>query len=267
MRFRRTIAVLIVLLALRQAPLAQETGDGEQESPPRERGLFSYEAPVQKEPEEKRWFLTLSGWYERKTGNTDTLKTNGQADIIFDDNISEFRLGGRIFYGKNAGLVNEHKATGVAKFDHYFLPRFEMFIFSQSDYNIPAKLSYRNNSGVGVKFSFFRNAFWKVDVSAAPVYQYEDYETRDTREEFRWSLRYRVYITPAQPVAASFTAYYIPRMAGWADYRSILDSSISISVTKFIALKAGFLRNYNRNALPGTKRLDDTAYAQVSISL
>jgi hypothetical protein len=34
-----------------------------------------------------------------------------------------------------------------------------------------------------------------------------------------------------------------------------------------VALKAGFLRNYNRNALPGTRKLDDTAYAQVAVTL
>lgn len=267
MNGRGMIAVVLFLLALRQAPAAQETGDGEQETPPSLQSVFSYEEPVRKEPDDKRWFLTLSGWYERKTGNTDTLKTNGQTDIVFDDNISEFRMGGRIFYGENAGLVNEHKATGVVKYDHYFLPHFEMFIFSQSDYNVPAKLSLRNNSGAGIKFAFFRNAFWKMDISGAPVYQYEDYKTRDTREEIRCSLRYRVVVTPIRSVVLSFASFYIPRMTDWSAYRSVLDSTLSVSLTKIIALKAGFLRNYNSNALPGTRRLDDTAYAQVSLSL
>jgi hypothetical protein len=57
------------------------------------------------------------------------------------------------------------------KVDHYFLPRLELFIFSQSDYNV-RRNSLPNNSGAGVKLAFFRNAFWKMDASGAPVYQY-----------------------------------------------------------------------------------------------
>ncbi len=267
MRFSLTTAVILLFFALREIPLAQETGNGETETPPKERSIFSYEVPVQKKPEEKRWFLTLSGWYEHKTGNTETLKTNGQADIVFDDNISEFRLGGRIFYGGNAGQVNEHKAMGVVKYDHYIMPRFELFAFSQSEYNIPAKLSYRVNSGAGAKIELFRNAFWKMDISGAPIYQNEDYKTIRSGHEFRWSLRYRLRITPVEPVVFSFMTFFIPRMVDWADYRFVMDSFLTVSVTRIIALKAGFLRHYNRTALPGTRRLDDTAYAQVSISL
>ncbi len=259
--------MLILILALRDAPVAQETSDGEKETPPKEQSIFSYEEPVRKDFEGKRWFFTLSGWYERKTGNTDTYKTNGQADIVFDDNISEFHLSGRIFYGENSGLVNEHKAMGVVKYDHYIMPRFELFAFSQSEYNIPAKLSYRVNSGAGAKIEFFRNAFWKMDISGAPIYQNEDYKTIRSGHEFRWSLRYRLRITPVEPVVFSFTTFFIPRMVDRADYRFVMDSFLTVSVTKIIALKAGFLRHYNRNALTGTRRLDDTAYAQVSISL
>jgi hypothetical protein len=261
------IAMVLTMFAFWGSVYAQETGDGENETPPEKTNIFSYEEPVRKESEERRWFLTLSGWYERKTGNTDTLKTNGQVDLVFDDNISEFRVGGRIFYGENAGEVNEHRATSVIKYDHYFLPRLELFIFSQSDYNVPAKLSFRNNSGSGVKLTFFRNAFWKMDASGAPVYQYEDYETRENTDEFRWSFRYRVNVTPVSPVTLSLTAFYIPRMAGWRAYRSVLDATLAVSITKLVTLKAGFLRNYNRNALPGTRKLDDTAYAQVAVTL
>mgnify|MGYP005836942541 CR=1 FL=1 len=261
------IVLVLVMSASWGAVYAQETGDHENETPPKNASIFSYEEPTCKGPEERRWFFTLSGWYERKTGNTDTLKTNAQADLVFDDNISEFRAGGRLFYGENAGKVNEHRATGVIKFDHYFLPRLELFIFSQSDYNAPAKLSIRNNSGVGVKLTFFRNAFWKMDASGAPMYQYEDYQTRENTDEFRWSFRYRVNVTPFSPVTLSLTAFYIPRISGLRDYRSVLDATLAVSITKFVTLKAGFLRNYNRNALPGTRKLDDTAYAQLAIAL
>ena len=57
------------------------------------------------------------------------------------------------------------------------------------------------------------------------------------------------------------------RMAGWRAYRSVLDATLAVSITKLVTLKAGFLRNYNRNALPGTRKLDDTAYAQVAVTL
>lgn len=263
----RIIRAGFLLMAICGGAMAQEIGDGEKETPPIQASVFSYEEPVRKASEEKRWFLTLSGWYERKTGNTDTLKANAQADLVFDDNISEFRLGGRFFYGENAGEVNERKGTGVVKYDHYFLPRLEFFLFSQSDYNVPARLSFRNNSGAGIKLAIFRNAFWKLDASGAPVYQYEDYETKESTEELRWSLRFRVYMTPARPVVFSLAAFYIPRMMDREDYRSALDMTLTVSVSRFVALKAGFLRNYNSTALRNTKRLDDTAYGQVAITL
>lgn len=74
-------------------------------------------------------------------------------------------------------------------------------------------------------------------------------------------------ITPAQPVVVLCAAFYIPRMTDWAEYCFVMDSFITVSVTKLIALKTGFMHNYNKNAFPGTGRMDDTAYAQVSISL
>jgi len=230
-------------------------------------GIFSFEPGTKKGPDEKKWFFDLAGMYNRKKGNTDTLNENISTELQYDNNVTAFELGFRGFYGESSGVRNEKNGRGVIKLDHYIFPRIELFIFSQSEYNKPALLTYRNTSGGGAKFVFFKNYFWKVDLSGAPVYQYEDYENRNYTNELRWSIRFRINTTPLEWLKLNLTAFYIPEWNNPENYRTDFISSMTVYVAKHVSIKAGYIHGYNTDALPGTRKTDQTIYTQAGIHL
>ncbi len=264
----RLLLCIALLCALAGTAPAEENTEAAAEKPAVEKeSIFSYIAPRLKEADKKRWFYTLSGWYERKTGNTNTLRANGQTELLFSDTIAEFLISGRAFYGENRHEMNEDKRDGIIKYDRYLLPRLEFFTFSQSEYNKPARLAYRNNSGMGLKLVFVNNFFWKIDLSGAPLYQYEDFEDKDRTQQMRWSVRYRIHVTPVENVVYDFVCFYIPRVDDPEAYRFNLETVLKIKMATNLSFNAGYIYQYNRNAFPGTQRVDDTFYTQLSLNL
>jgi len=265
----KTLIVVLMLLVPVSAMVAQDAGDAKGETPAKEQEkiIFSYDAPVIKRPGEKRWFFTIGGMYNRKVGNTDTMTANLGTDLIFDNNVSELELLYTTFYGETRGKVIENKGAGSIKYDHYIFPRVEVFIFSRSEYSEAARLDFRNNSGLGAKYVIFKNYFWLMDISAAPVYQYEDYRDRNETYTYRWSFRYRLKITPYKDVTANYVSYYIPKVTDFEHYRLIIDAYLNVKILTNLSLKLGYNHLFNKNALPGTKRYDDTSYVQISLNL
>ena len=249
------------------AVAAQEEGQEVIDKPVEKPGIFSFQAKSPKGTDEKKWFFDLAGMYKRKTGNTDTLDENISTELKYDNNVTAFEIMFNAFYGESNGVRDEKSGKGVIKLDHYIIPRIELFIFSQSEYNKPALLTYRNNSGAGAKFVFFQNPFWKVDLSGAPVYQYEDYEDRNYTTEVRWSIRFRINMKPADWLKLDMTAFYVPEWNNAENYRTDISSSVTIFVVSHVSIKAGYIHEYNTNALPGTQKENKTTYVQAGIHL
>ncbi|TAL36264.1 MAG: DUF481 domain-containing protein [Spirochaetes bacterium] len=252
------IALLLAAAVVRPVS-AEESPGGE--------SIVSYVHPVKKEGEEKVWFLTLGGLYERKQGNTDTLRSNLLAEIKYDDELSSVIASYQGFYGTAHDKKNEDRGSGILRADRFAFSRVELFAFTWSEYNLPADLTHRNNSGAGLKFVLFRNYFWKMDLSGAPVYQFEKYRTREDTRTWRWSCRYRVLATPVKYTTLSFMFFYIPRIDQVSDHRTLVDAKLSVSVTRDISCALGYIRSYNSAPFPGTSGLDTNAYAQVALKL
>ena len=107
----------------------------------------------------------------------------------------------------------------------------------------------------------------KLDLSGAPVYQYEEYIGEDSTTDPRWSIRGRIRITPIKQLVFSYVYFYIPEIDDAKSYRLDLDTYVSMGISKYLSLKMGYLNKYNKNALLGTKKTDETYYAQLSVKL
>ena len=266
---KRGILILIVLFSLTgsnlfsQSELPEKTGEESSSF----WSFFSVIPAKEKGPDEKKWFFTIGGWYTKNIGNTDNMNTNMETAITYDNNISEFLISYMGFYGEAGGKINERKGSGIMKFDHFIVPRIEIFFFTLSEYNTPARLRHRNNSGAGLKFVFVKNQFMKLDLSGAPVYQYEEYIGEDSTTDPRWSIRGRIRITPIKQLVFSYVYFYIPEIDDAKTYRLDLDTYVSMGISKYLSLKVGYLNKYNKNALLGTKKTDETYYAQLSVKL
>ncbi len=229
--------------------------------------ILDYIPPKKKGPDEKIWSYSLGGFYARKLGNTDTLDTNLKTEFEIDDNISNFMINFSTFYGESDGEKDEKESSGIIKYDHYIIPRVELFAFSKSEYDEMALLQHRNNSGAGVKFIFIGNKFLKLDLSGAIIYQYENYETRRPDMEYRWSIRGRIKVSPVKGLVISCAYFYIPKISKYNRYRSDTDAYIKYKLHKYLSFKAGYLRNYNTDALEGTKKTDEKIYGEISIEI
>ncbi len=258
---------IVMLVFLASAARAEDSTGGAADKTPTRESIFSYVHPAQKKGDEKVWYLTLGGMYERKLGNTDTLRSNAAVELKFDDEISSMILTYQGFYGTANGVKNEDRGSAVARVDHYIQPRIEIFTYSWSEYNLMADLTHRNNTGAGVKLAILRNYFWRMDLSGAPVYQYEKYRTREDTRDWRWSIRYRALATPVKYTLLSFICFYIPKMNETRDHRVVIDSKLTVNITPELALSAGYIRNYNSNPYPGTKGLDTNLYSQAALKL
>jgi hypothetical protein len=265
------VTVMVILCCLGRL-MAQESGDRSAEAAKetveksRIADVFDCNSQVRKEADQKRWYYTFGGWYDNKTGNTELLRSNMQTELRFDDDIATFILSYMTFYTMINELEIENRGTGIVKFDYYILTRLELFVYSQSEFSNPQLLKYRNNTGAGAKFVFFRNPFWKMDASLAPIFQYEKYRSRDGRMDPRWSLRYRVLMTPFKQLTCTFVLFYIPKINNLNAYRFNTDTSAAVMILTNVSLKLGYMSQYNINALPGTKRLDETLYMQLQLN-
>lgn len=276
------LTILCTAVALTAAYAAEEGDEGEKAAALEQQEtvepefwstLFSLEEVREKAPDEKRWFFTLGAWYERKLGNTDTMRANGSVELEYMNGIAEFLLSWHQFYGEYQGKRNEERGSGVVKYDHYLVSLLEFFIFSQWEYNIITGLRIRGNSGTGLKLVFFRNKYWTTDFSAAPVFEYERYTTKSPRRGARASFRYRVKIHVYELLHLHCSVFYVPLIRNFREYRFNVDSDATINITRNadkkggLMLKGGYKRLYDTYALPEKKKLDEIIYAQLQLRL
>lgn len=230
--------------------------------------LFDTAARERKADGEKLWYFTLAGMYIRKNGNTDTLDSSLSSSVRYDDNIAEGILSYSGSYGETKSVRDENKGSVYAGLDWYLLSRFEIFFYSQSDYDRMTDLAYRNVSGAGGKLVFVRNRFWKADLSGAPVYQYEKYSGEGAGREWRWSVRGRITLAPESDLLRiQYVYFYIPSMEHPRGFRQSHDLSASLTPGKALLLKAGYRRDYDASVPEGKRKADSKYYAQAGLSL
>lgn len=236
--------------------------------------IFKYDQPVVKGENEKKTGLKVAGSYTEKQGNTDSTYTTYSCSLKYDDNIAEFKIYGFGSYGKLKGVVNENKGSVTVNFDYYLFWRVEFFSYSTSDYDRITELEHRNGSGCGLKYSIIRNKYLRMDISGAPIYQYEKYRHEEPDDTWRWSLRGRFEIFPfSEDFYIKYVVFYIPEMGNSKNYRTTQDVSVFKKLVGALGVSAGYRREYNtytREAFienPALKKTDSMTYIQAVLSL
>ena len=264
----KSLLSILFIFTLAGTVLTQETPPLQQEDPWYQK-IFSVRPLAEKKPDEKKWFLTLGGWYEQKTGNSETSRSRGTLDYTYNSGISSVSLASRIFYGKSAGIENENNAKATTRIDHYVHPRTEIFLIAINEYDRMAGIEYRTNNGGGAKFVFMHNDLLRSDVSLAPLFQYEKYLNNGDTMESRLSFRYRFTLNVWR-LTGTFVYFYIPRTTEWKDYRTELVSSLGIKLADLgltqkntLNLRADYIRKFNSRPPEGIKRFDDSLTLQI----
>jgi hypothetical protein len=236
--------------------------------------LLRYNEPVKKSDNEKKWFLNLTGGYTEKNGNTDSTNTTYSGSVQYDNYHTELKLNYSGSYGKFNGLVNENRGTTTGNFDYFIFWRIKFFSYSMSDFNKITLLEHRNGTGAGLKFYFIRNNYLLIDLSGAPILQYEKYEEKTAEKDWRWSIRWRAELFPFQDdFSVKYSIYYIPAISTNDNYRTIQDFYFFKKIAGPLGLRAGYRREFNtydKKAFeenPFLKKTDSTTYIQATLSL
>ena len=242
--------------------------------------LFSLDPLKKKGPDEKKITSSISAGLLKNFGNSDVFSINGSASFSYNNGITALNLFYETFYGENGSVLSEHKGQGIINLDHFVHPRIEIFIFSSGEYNEMSRLLFRNNTGAGAKLVIFRNRYWAPDISAAPVYQYEKYSAQKEEHEARASIRFRLKITPVDPLLLQFVTFYVPAFDDSENYRFNIDTFLQVKIATFtipgikdtdtgcgksgLYLIGGYKREFNNRVPDDTKKLDQTVYFRIS---
>jgi hypothetical protein len=268
---RSLVLPVIVIMIMPGMLLARDNEKpGEREKP----SVWTVEPLRVKGKDEKKWFFELSAGYGLKMGNTDTQDIDGSTSLEFNNGKTEFSVRSNIHYGETSGEITENNFHGNIMYDYYLVKRWEFFFFSSFEYDFVGGITFRNNTGAGIKFVIFKNWFWRMDVSGAPVFQYELQENDRELIDPRLSFRYRVKIRPVEILTFNYVMFYIPNMLDFTDYRYSVDTYLQLRVTEFksfpdtgLYINIGYKRKFDSDPPAGNEKGDNNFYVSLSVKL
>jgi len=273
MKSRNNKLFIVISILLLSLPIAADTVKDDGNSF-KLSDLFYYQKPVKKGDDEKKWSLNLSAGYTKNAGNTDLTSTTYGFFLKFNDNISVLKLNYYGSYGKLKETVIENKGTATLNYDYFLFWRIEFFSYTMSDYNKITLLTHRNGTGAGAKIFIIRNNYLLIDLSGAPIYQYEKYENQSPDEKWKWSIRGRAEIFPFDDsFSVKYCAFYIPSVKSKNNYRTTQDLSIYHKLIGSVSLKAGYRREFNTydkksfEENPSLKKVDSITYIQAGFNI
>lgn len=165
--------ILMFLLASGNS-FADEISSTKQSAEEQRESIFSYVQKV-KGTDERLWQFKTGGMYERHRGNTDTLNSDFITNFEYDDETLEVEFDFKGFYQKDAGEIKEKNWRVEFHLGYYLLQRLELTAYTISEYNRMALVDHRNYTCAGPKIIFFKNYFWKIDITGAPTRLYSQY--------------------------------------------------------------------------------------------
>lgn|GEM_PF-1063563 len=262
-------------LDTKEKVLQGDVKEGADESPQGEKkeSIFSYVQKV-KGPDERLWEFKAGGIYLLKEGNTDSLEWNAKAEFEFDNETLEVGIGFKYFYKKENGDLTERNWSGEVNLGYYLLQRLELTAFNLSEHDKKALLYYRNYTGFGPKIIFFKNYFWKIDITGAPTNLYEkyygfEYYRFGWERHWYWTSRFHARITPIEIIRLTYAFFHSFDMNNTSDYKYYHDVSAGITVVKHFELSAGYIYKFNNDPPPVglVKKTDSFTYVTVSLTL
>lgn len=229
--------------------------------------------PITLKPDtEKKWFFSVMTGYGLTAGNTGSHNADAGVAIEYENGLMALNVNADYHYGELAGVRSKNNFSGSVLYDYYLHRRWEIFVFTKCEFDSPASLIFRNNTGAGIKFVIFNNWFWKMDISAAPVFQYQvtNIESFDPRISFR----YRVNMTPWKILTVKAVLFFIPNMLNFANYRYEFEASARLALKEFtpgsgtgLFFNIGYSRKYDTSPATGKVHADSQFFSALSLKI
>lgn len=215
------------------------------------------------------WNVGVELGFNGASGNTSfsILRTGAKANYLRTDK-AEFEASALVRYGSSDEEVIADDAKFSLKLDLSPKGRWSPFLFADLARDGMRRLDARFNVGAGSKFTFWNGASGKASISAAALYDYENFAVDlgsgdpETESLGRWSMRTKVEKKLSAYSSFEQVVVYQPAFAHLGDYIFDMTNSVSTEVLSHVSL--ALEHQYLRDATPppGVRR-DDQRFTVV----
>jgi len=165
------------------------------------------------------WFVGLNVQGSLFQGNSDLALFTGRVEgghRAGYTRISGFLKAG---YGLKDTAVTANTLETSLQMDFPLSPRLEFFLLGTYFADPVARVSYRSDGGMGLKYRFLEAPGREISVSAAPLYAVEKFAGRAPTRDIRLSIRPKLEWKTATGVGIRFLLFYKPALLDGSDFQ------------------------------------------------
>ncbi len=163
------------------------------------------------------WRTQLELGFTGSSGNSSlaSLQTGIAVRRLETENI-EFQFSVSYRYGKSEERVVADLFRTELKFDIFPKATWSPFLFASTTRDPVRRLKLRANGGAGGKYTFWRGARGRSSVSAAAIFNYENFKAAEgqapppTERTVRWSTRYKLNLDLGAGATIEHITFYQP---------------------------------------------------------
>lgn len=196
-----------------------------------------------------------------QTGNTNKFIISGRGELKRATRKLEAIISFAASYGENKGVKDDNSYLGTFTADLFFRDMISPFILQYAEYNFSKGISFRSQSGAGLKYLFIKPVKNHTSVSAAFIYEYLNLlkvPAGANDKEYRISLRLKSrQELIKEKMIISVTAMYQPAIDVLNNYNLFIDATIEFPLNKIFRLNANYNYGFSNTVSIGRKRADN----------
>lgn len=210
-----------------------------------------------------RWNVQLELGFNGASGNSSftILRTGARARHLRTD-VAEFETSVLVRYGTNEEKVIADDAKASLKLDLWPQAAVSPFTFADAGRDRIRRLDARFSGGMGGKWTFWAGEAGKASLSAAALYDYQNFEVEpgsagaESESLARWSFRTKLERKLSASASFEHLAFFQPVWDDGGDYQLDVTHSIATQVlgNLSLALEHQYLRDSTPQ--PGVARDD-----------
>lgn len=184
-------------------------------------------------------------------------------DSAFTVKVQELNISGKIRYTEQDSIVSEDKGSLNFGWDPALSKQWSLWFFERPAYDKMRMIDFENYFGGGVKYLLIDAKSFKSSISAGILQHSTKYETGQTVNLARFSLRPKVNWAITTGLSFQFVAFYQPAISALG---YLIDSAASLryALTKRVGLKLKVEDSY-RSVSITDKKNDFTSTLVLSI--
>lgn len=202
-----------------------------------------------------RWNLQFELGFNGASGNSSftILRTGARAKYLQTDQ-AEFEVSVLVRHGTNEEKVIADDAKASVKLDLWPQDRISPFVFADAGRDAIRRLDGRFSGGAGGKWTFWSADSGKASLSAATLYDYQNFEVTpgsgdpESESLARWSVRSKLEKKLSAGASFEHVAFYQPVWDRTSDY--VLDVTHSVTTQVLRNLSLALEHQYLRDSTP-----------------